>query len=81
MGAPHVPAPTRRLAPQFNTACPGLFGTPVEFRKNFEHPILAGRDANATDKQLEKVGGRGELALSFGADTGVGVGRRCFALL
>lgn len=42
---------------QFNTACPSLFGTPTEFRKNFEHPILAGRDANATDKQLEKVGG------------------------
>lgn len=20
----------------FNTACPGLFGTPAEFRKNFE---------------------------------------------
>ncbi|KAL4421506.1 hypothetical protein ABPG75_010797 [Micractinium tetrahymenae] len=38
----------------FNTACPGLFGSVAEFRKNFEHPILAGRDANATDKQLEK---------------------------
>lgn len=44
---------------QFNTACPGLFGSPAEFRKNFEHPILAGRDANATDTQLERVWGAG----------------------
>ena len=51
-----VPCHPSHAPAQFNTACPGLFGTPVEFRKNFEHPILAGRDANATDKQLEKVG-------------------------
>ncbi|PSC67575.1 hypothetical protein C2E20_8771 [Micractinium conductrix] len=38
----------------FNTACPGLFGTVADFRKVYEHPILAGRDSNATDKQLEK---------------------------
>ena len=42
--------------PQFNTACPGLLGSPTEFRKNYEHPVLAGRDANASDKQLERVG-------------------------
>lgn len=42
--------------PQFNTACPGLFGTPNEFRKNYENPILAGRDADATELQLQKVG-------------------------
>lgn len=39
----------------FNTACPGLLGTPSEFRKQYELPILAGRDAGATDKQIERV--------------------------
>ncbi|GAB4822557.1 hypothetical protein N2152v2_009603 [Parachlorella kessleri] len=38
----------------FNTACPGLLGTPSEFRKQFELPILAGRDAGASDKQIER---------------------------
>jgi hypothetical protein len=42
----------------FNTACPGLFGTPGEFRKNFEHPIVAGRDADASEHQLQRVRGR-----------------------
>jgi DNA repair and recombination RAD54-like protein len=40
----------------FNTACPGLLGSPSEFRKQFELPILAGRDAGASDKQIERVG-------------------------
>lgn len=39
----------------FNTACPGLLGTVSDFRKQFELPILAGRDAGATDKQIEHV--------------------------
>ena len=46
----------------FNTSCPGLFGTPAEFRRHYEAPILAGRDAGATDAQVERVrggGGRG----------------------
>ena len=29
---------------------PGLLGTVSEFRRRFETPILAGRDATATDK-------------------------------
>ncbi|KAI3429643.1 hypothetical protein D9Q98_005729 [Chlorella vulgaris] len=37
----------------FSTACPGLFGTPAQFRKKYENPILAGRDAGASDKQLQ----------------------------
>ncbi|KAJ1914778.1 DNA-dependent ATPase protein rad54 [Tieghemiomyces parasiticus] len=34
-----------------NFVNPGLLGTPVEFRKNFEIPILRGRDACATDQE------------------------------
>lgn len=41
----------------FNTACPNLLGTPNEFRKQFELPILAGRDAGASDKQIERASG------------------------
>jgi DNA repair and recombination RAD54-like protein len=36
-----------------NFANPGLLGTPNEFRKNYEIPILRGRDADATDKDHE----------------------------
>lgn len=37
-----------------NFSNPGLLGTRAEFRKNFEIPILNGRDADATDKEMEK---------------------------
>ncbi|AJS24673.1 Rad54p [Saccharomyces cerevisiae YJM1381] len=33
---------------------PGLLGSRAEFRKNFENPILRGRDADATDKEIAK---------------------------
>ncbi|AET40511.1 DNA-dependent ATPase RAD54 Ecym_6118 [Eremothecium cymbalariae DBVPG len=33
---------------------PGLLGTRSQFRKNFELPILRGRDADATDKEIEE---------------------------
>lgn len=36
-----------------NFANPGLLGTPNEFRKNYEIPILRGRDADATQKDHE----------------------------
>ncbi|KAL7748994.1 DNA-dependent ATPase protein rad54 [Sorochytrium milnesiophthora] len=36
-----------------NFSCPGLLGTESEFRKNFENPILRGRDAMASDKDRE----------------------------
>lgn len=36
-----------------NFANPGLLGTPNEFRKNYEIPILRGRDADATEKDHE----------------------------
>ncbi|CAO3678536.1 unnamed protein product [Umbelopsis ramanniana] len=36
-----------------NFANPGLLGTPNEFRKNYEIPILKGRDADATQKDHE----------------------------
>ncbi|KAL0141511.1 P-loop containing nucleoside triphosphate hydrolase protein [Mucor lusitanicus] len=32
-------------------ANPGLLGTPNEFRRNYENPILRGRDADATEKE------------------------------
>jgi DNA repair and recombination RAD54-like protein len=32
-------------------ANPGLLGTPNEFRKNYEIPILRGRDADASEKE------------------------------
>lgn len=37
-----------------NFSNPGLLGTRMEFRKNFELPILRGRDAYATDKEVAK---------------------------
>jgi DNA repair and recombination protein RAD54 and RAD54-like protein len=37
-----------------NFANPGYLGTRQEFRKQFEIPILRGRDADATEKDLEK---------------------------
>jgi DNA repair and recombination RAD54-like protein len=36
-----------------NFACPGLLGNESEFRKNFELPILRGRDAFASDKERQ----------------------------
>lgn len=37
-----------------NFSNPGLLGTRLEFRKNFEIPILRGRDAEATDTEISK---------------------------
>lgn len=37
-----------------NFSNPGLLGTRSEFRKNFELPILRGRDADATDNEMQK---------------------------
>ena len=34
-------------------ANPGLLGTPNEFRRNFENPILRGRDADASEKDRQ----------------------------
>ncbi|RCH97478.1 DNA-dependent ATPase protein rad54 [Rhizopus stolonifer] len=34
-------------------ANPGLLGTPNEFRRNYENPILRGRDADASEKERE----------------------------
>jgi hypothetical protein len=36
---------------------PGVLGTPSQFRKHFELPILAGREPGASEEQ---VGARGE---------------------
>ncbi|KAF9199077.1 DNA-dependent ATPase protein rad54 [Haplosporangium sp. Z 27] len=36
-----------------NFANPGLLGSTAEFRKNYELPILRGRDSEATDKEQE----------------------------
>ncbi|KAJ9074334.1 DNA-dependent ATPase protein rad54 [Entomophthora muscae] len=35
-------------------ACPGLLGTPSQFTRNFETPIVLGRDAEATEEQRVK---------------------------
>ena len=37
-----------------NFSNPGLLGTRADFRKNFEMPILRGRDAEASDKEMTK---------------------------
>ncbi|XBW34867.1 hypothetical protein QEN19_000434 [Hanseniaspora menglaensis] len=37
-----------------NFSNPGLLGSRADFRKNFESPILLGRDADATDKEVTK---------------------------
>jgi len=49
----------------FNTACPGLLGTNNDFRKNYEIPILKGRDAGATDKELQKGFERSEKLIEL----------------
>lgn len=36
----------------FDLACPGLLGDLTAFRKTYEGPILRGRDADATEKQV-----------------------------
>ena len=78
--SPCLPLPSPPTPPlQFNTACPGLFGSPAEFRKNYEHPVLAGRDAGATDAQLEKAGGgAGKAGRGLGGEEAArgGVGQR-----
>ncbi|CCF57316.1 hypothetical protein KAFR_0C03240 [Kazachstania africana CBS 2517] len=38
---------------------PGLLGSRAQFRRNYELPILRGRDAEATDKEIKK--GEGQL--------------------
>eukprot|EP00039_Didymoeca_costata_P006492 m.90727 g.90727 ORF g.90727 m.90727 type:complete len:893 (-) comp13278_c0_seq5:46-2724(-) len=38
-----------------NFCNPGVLGTPSEFRKNYERPILAGMEPDATDDELEKA--------------------------
>ena len=37
-----------------NFALPGHLGSRLEFRKNFEHVIVKGRDADATERDREK---------------------------
>ncbi|QDZ25380.1 SNF2-like helicase [Chloropicon primus] len=37
-----------------NFTNPGVLGTPSHFRKHFELPVLAGREPDATEKQIEK---------------------------
>ena len=46
----------------FDTACPGLLGTPAEFRRTFQNSILAGRDAGASDKDIQRVGAGAQAA-------------------
>jgi DNA repair and recombination RAD54-like protein len=36
-----------------NFANPGLLGTPLEFRRRYEIPILRGRDADATEDERQ----------------------------
>ncbi|KAI9144641.1 SNF2 family N-terminal domain-containing protein [Paraphysoderma sedebokerense] len=36
-----------------NFSCPGLLGSESELRRNFENPILRGRDAMATEKERQ----------------------------
>jgi DNA repair and recombination RAD54-like protein len=37
-----------------NFTNPGVLGTPAHFRRHFEGPVLAGREPDATEKQIEK---------------------------
>ncbi|KAI9190170.1 DNA-dependent ATPase protein rad54 [Blastocladiella emersonii ATCC 22665] len=47
-----------------NFSCPGLLGSETEFRRNFELPILRGRDSDATDK--DKAVSEAKLAEMIG---------------
>ena len=40
---------------------PGVLGTPKEFAKKYERPILAGREPDATDAELQKANERNEM--------------------
>jgi DNA repair and recombination RAD54-like protein len=52
-----------------NFTCPGALGTTQEFRRNYERPILRGRDVDASDKDKqiseEKLKGLLEVANKF----------------
>ena len=40
---------------------PGILGTPKDFGKKFERPILAGREPDATDAELAKASAQNEM--------------------
>ncbi|KAF7729964.1 DNA-dependent ATPase protein rad54 [Apophysomyces ossiformis] len=48
-----ISAIKRWAAAQGQIVNPGLLGTPNEFRKNYENPILRGRDADASEKERQ----------------------------
>ncbi|CAG8559375.1 8796_t:CDS:2, partial [Racocetra fulgida] len=53
---PYAPDAINDLSEYFsllNFANPNFLGTPSEFRRNYENPILRGRDADASEKERE----------------------------